>query len=182
MFDLFLTFCRPLPVISSFWNCRHLVSPLGPICVWFLPGFTIIWSRLSVNMWPPSPHPTPALGRKLKVWKEGLGRRGYKAGICFLEMHITAAMEGRRELYILKGKAWTAFTVSPIEPMFGIIKLMWSKQMSVAIKWTGINAIHKGQRQNILLNNAKAYASLLVIYWINWKDCSAKGSRWQIRK
>ena len=54
--------------------------------------------------------------------------------------------------------------------------------MSVAIKWTGINAIHKGQRQNILLNNAKAYASLLVIYWINWKDRSAKGSGWKIRK
>ena len=143
MFDLFLTFCRPLPVIWSFWNCRHLVSPLGPICVWFLPGFTIIWSRLSVNMWPATPpHPSP--GEEAKSL-EG----GDKAGICFLEMHITAAMEGRRELYILKGKASTAFTVFPIEPMFGIIKWMWSKQMSVAIKWTGINAIHKDQRQNI---------------------------------
>ena len=48
---------------------------------------------------------------------------GDKAGICFLEMHITTAMEGRTELYILKGKAWAAFTVSPIEPMFGIIKI-----------------------------------------------------------
>ena len=177
MFDLFLTFCRPLPVIWSFWNCRHLVSPLGPICVWFLPGFTIIWSRLSVNMWPGQLRPHPTLGRKLKVWKEGI-----KQGYAFQRCNITTAMEGRRELYILKGKAWTAFTVSPIEPMFGIIKLMWSKQMSVAIKWTGINAIHKGQWQNILLNNAKAYASLFMIYWINCKDCSAKGSRWQIRK
>ena len=162
MFDLFLTFCRPLPVIWSFWNCRHLVSPLGPICVWFLPGFTIIWSRLSVNMWPPSPAQTPPHPGEEAKSLEG----GDKAGICFLEMHITTTMEGRRELYILKGKAWTASTVSPIEPMFGIIKLMWSKQMPVAIKWTGINAIHKGQRQNILLNNAKAYASLFMIYRI----------------
>ena len=47
--------------------------------------------------------------------------------------------------------------------------------MSVAIKWTGINAIHKGQWQNILLNNAKAYASLFMIYWKTVRTARPKG-------